>query len=237
MESIKHRWSCHANKELLWLDSDSESRWADNMKDTSNAELLTSYGWQHPGAFTYKFNSHGFRCEEFTQEPGILALGCSFTGGVGLPVDQIWCSIVAKKTGLKLWNLGVGSGSMDSCFRLLDYYITKLNIKVVCLFEPNQHRFEIFMPDGSMHWAIPAEPNITIYQELWYKNDQNSIQNYRKNILAIKHLCEVARVKLVEKNAENTFDAFLGIKGFARDLWHPGLPQQEFIANVFLKEV
>ena len=52
-------------------------------------EYFRERGWDRPEAITYKFNSEGFRCEEFDDSPCLVALGCSFTFGNALPVDAV----------------------------------------------------------------------------------------------------------------------------------------------------
>ena len=243
METTIHRWTPHSNRQLFWCDMDHEDRWHTNMRTPDKFKILASNGWDKSDIITYKFNSHGFRCDEFSQEPGILTLGCSFTGGVGLPEDKIWPTLVANQLNLKLWNFGVGSASMDSCFRLLNHYISKLNVKIVFFLTPGKNRFELFLPDGNIKWAIPGQQNIDNYQKNWYQNDQNSLQNYQKNIMAIRYLCQKNSVKLVEKNS---FDHLLQVPGLtefaratdrARDLDHPGALSHKLCADIFLTEV
>ena len=144
MNSIQHRWLDYQNKQLYWCDMDDAQLWQANMNNSATRKLLEINGWDQPNTITYNFNSHGFRCTEFDQEPGIITLGCSFTGGVALPEDKIWPTLIAKQLNLKLWNLGVGGASMDSCFRLLNHYISKLNTQMVLFLTPPPNRFELF---------------------------------------------------------------------------------------------
>jgi hypothetical protein len=213
------------------------------MQNSSTRKILKLNGWDSPDVITYKFNSHGFRCDEFSDAPGILALGCSFTGGVALPEDKIWPSLVADQLNLKLWNLGVGGASMDSCFRLLNHYITKLNVCMVLFLTPGPDRFEMFMPNGNSIWILPGDTNVDNYQKTWYQNEQNSVQNFSRNLLAIRHLCYINDVKLVEKNH---YTDLLKVSGLdesvrstdrGRDLEHPGVLSHRLCADLFLNAV
>lgn len=238
METIQHRWLQHQGKQLYWCDLDNQERWQDNMKNPTAHELLKDRGWDQLNAITYNFNSHGFRCDEFSQEPGIITLGCSFTGGIALPVDRIWPTLVARRLNLKLWNLGVGSASMDSCFRLLNHYILKLNVRMVLILTPLPNRFEMFMPNDTIEWAVPNGSNFNNYQKAWYQNDKNSTYNYIKNSMAIKHLCYTNNIKLVEKSGLDDLIELPGTQGdLARDLQHPGAVRHSLCADLFLNAV
>ena len=83
-----------ANRTVKWLPWDTEERYIENLK--LNPQALENNGWINK-EFTYQFNSFAFRCEEFTNDPSILFLGCSHTVGVGLPIEHTWPTVVANK--------------------------------------------------------------------------------------------------------------------------------------------
>lgn len=244
MNTAQHFWSRHQGTQLQWCDLDSEERWHANMRNSEKRKLLELNGWDQLNAITYKFNSHGFRCQEFNLEPSMIALGCSFTGGVALPEDQIWPSLVASNLNLKLWNLGVGGASMDSCFRLLNHYISQLNVKLVCFLTPPMHRFELFLPTGDIEWAVPNHHNLSNYQKIWYQHDQNAIQNFNRNRLAIQHLCLIHNIKLIEKDSyshilkiPSMVDSGQDSVDRARDLEHPGAIGHKLCSEMFLNSL
>ena len=46
----------------------------------------------------YTVNKHGFRGDNFsTKDDAIMFLGCSFTFGIGVPDEDVWCRNVADK--------------------------------------------------------------------------------------------------------------------------------------------
>ena len=243
MNTIPHRWLSNQNKQLHWCDMDRLEEWHANMQNPSTRRVLEINGWDRPDNIVYKFNSHGFRCDEFSDAPGIIALGCSFTGGVALPEDKIWPSLVASRLNLKLWNLGVGAASMDTCFRLLNHYITKLNVCMVLLLTPSPDRFEIFDSDNNVEYIVPTSHSHNSYQKSWYKSEQNSVQNFSKNILAIRYLCHINNVKLVEKNHFTDLlkvprlDESVRSTDRGRDLEHPGVLSHALCADLFLNMV
>lgn len=132
----------HSNQTFYWHGTDSEERWLKNLNDAKNSEFFKMHGWDDSAAFTYSYNSHGFRCKEFDDNPCYLALGCSHTEGIGLPEELTWPSQLSTKLDYPVLNLGVGGASFDTVVRLLDYYIDKLNIKGIFILEPPAHRFE-----------------------------------------------------------------------------------------------
>ena len=75
---------------------------------------------------SYKTNSHGYRCPEWTPLPegkkNVVVLGCSHTFGEGLDEGQVWVDQLYKKLDqkrLRFWNLGQPGASPEKCVRIL----------------------------------------------------------------------------------------------------------------------
>lgn len=232
-----HYYSHHANKTLLWIDSDQEESWLANMSDPQRRAQLVKYGWDIPNAITYKFNSDGFRCNEFTDDQGVIALGCSFTAGVGLPVDHIWASLVAKRMGLRLWNLGIGGASMDTCYRLLYLWIERLQAQYVLLLTPPIQRFELHT-STTVHCFHP-QTIIHDIQKYWYAMPSNGLLNFDKNLMAIQHLCHRHGKTLIVKSHEKDLFGLQPRDHWppARDMLHVGTLEHQHLAEKFLKEI
>lgn len=192
----RHPWFSYKNQHLNWVNEDSHEAWQKNMQDPERKKVLEKYGWDDPNVISYKFNSAGFRCDEFNENPALVTLGCSFTGGLALPYDHIWPTVAAKKLGLQLCNLGVPGIGMDTCFRLLNFYINKLNTKIVCLLRPSQDRFEVVRHDGKIVYVHPMS-TFSVNEQIWYQHENNLQQNFIKNTMAIQYLCHVNQAKLV----------------------------------------
>ena len=236
--SNSHRYSHYAGQTLEWLDSDDYNWWRQNMRNDERRSVLEQNGWDKPGVITYTMNSHGFRTHEFGTETGYIALGCSFTAGIGLPNHQIWPTIVENTTGTRVWNLGIGGCAMDTCFRLLYNHITTLNIAAVLLLRPSPLRcethyndkIEVFMPNGH------SDPSLDTIKKYWYSDTQNQVVNAVKNTLAMQALCNERGIKLVVKDADiftHSTDKFPG----ARDLMHSGHTKQQNFAQLFIDEL
>ncbi len=237
----KHKYQSFANQTLQWLDLDSESLWETNMQDPQRRAHLVKYGFDQSQAVTYQMNSHGFRSAEFDSGSGFIALGCSFTCGIGLPATQIWPSLVGQAVGLTSWNLGIGGAGLDTCFRMLYTYIDMLSPKFVMLLTPDQHRFEIHdldQPRMIMHASNYNSADITTIKKFWFANEQNTLINHTKNLLAIQQLCASKQVKLIVKNL---YPDLLGTIAphepwpASRDLQHVGYPEHRHCADQFLQ--
>ncbi len=238
--SAKHRYQQYANQTLYWLDSDGRYEWEQHRKDQDKHAQLTKYGFDHEHAIVYRMNSHGFRCDEFSQEPGFIALGCSFTCGIGLPVEQTWPWQVGSALGLRAWNLGIGSASLDTCFRMLVNYLDQLQPKFVMLLIPHAYRFEIHAADGPF-WFMPGvvvnDKSLQTVQKVWYANDQNSHINQIKNLWAMQHLCSERGIRLITQDIPTEPQDVTDRWPTARDLLHNGNSTQTLWANNFLKKL
>ena len=77
-----------ANTEQEFLPTDTRAHFEKLCETQEYREYFRAHGWLEPGAITYKINSQGFRCDEFAADTNcIVALGCSFTMGIGLPIE------------------------------------------------------------------------------------------------------------------------------------------------------
>lgn len=228
---IGHQYSHLANQILDWLPMDDKERYDSNIKN--NYHLLTKYKWVDR-FFTYKFNSFGFRCEEFQQIDNILFLGCSFTCGIGLPYEETWAYIVAKNLNLNNCNLGLGGTSLNTAFRLGHIYIPALKPKIVVLLEPDKYRLEILHNSG-YYDLLPSNTGylgMDDFYKIWISNDTNSDMNRLKNVLALEHVCKINNVKFrcFHIDEMKDFDK-------ARDLGHLGIRSNEYFANYVLSKL
>lgn len=238
----------NSNESLDWFPTDSEESFNRMMQEPEHREYFAKMGWDQPGSITYKFNSQGFRCEEFSDGPYLLALGCSYTIGIGLPVESTWPEILAKKMGVKCANLGWGGYSADSCYRLAEYWIPKLNPVYVCMLAPPRNRIElsldptlnnssnllveVFMPQSMS--AIFNENDV--YLNHWFLNEDNGRINSRKNARAIKSICNELGIKSSVKHCEDYMTRSREEIGYARDYLHGGPIIHNILAEEFYNE-
>jgi hypothetical protein len=234
-----HFYTQFANQELQWTPGDSWEKFRDNV--SKNYSKVEEHGWL-TRTFTYKHNSHGFRCEEFDDSPSIVTLGCSHAYGTGLPLETTWSQILAKKLDLTCFNLGVPASANDTMFRLASIYLEKIKPKLVVLWDIDPARFEVILDDRSYtflpnknHTFSPKDSNYTemtkvhSWYNLWIAHDDNPELNKRKNIAGIQTICTQLGIKFWCKQ-HNPGD-ILSMPGLARDLMHPGIETNANIAN------
>lgn len=231
----------HASQELSWLISDGRDLFEFNLKN--RYDDLKRFGWLDK-KITYKFNSMGFRCEEFTDQPSAMFLGCSMTVGIGLPVEETWPSIVSKSLNLQCANLGIGGSSPDTAFRMCLGYIDKIKPKVVVYNQPPPGRLEIINSEQE-----PSAVNLIVkdlpvdylddYLKKYIIDISNFNVNYLKNYFAIKLLCEERNIKFVSFG--NFKKRGIGMPwnpdDLARDLIHPGTRQNRDFASYVLTHI
>jgi hypothetical protein len=168
--------------------------------------------------FFYKFNSLGFRSNEFdnTEDIKILYAGCSVTEGTGLPVNHIWGSFlndqISKETNksIKFFSVARGGISIDTIVRYTYIAIEHTGFKpdFVYLMLPSVLRRElIFTEYGSVYtdsfipgWP-PLDPGKSSKTAAAYVH-LDALINYRqsyndcfRNLLFMKHYLMSKNIK------------------------------------------
>jgi hypothetical protein len=241
-----HYGQYHANQHLDWLPTDTKENYEKLIQDSEHRQYFAKLGWDQPGAITYKINSHGFRSDEFDGGPYLVALGCSYTVGIGLPVEATWPYLVGQALGLKVANLAWGGYSIDTCFRLAEYWIPELKPDLVIMLAPPRHRVElmldqtqfdinkmpveIFMPESqSSHFRKDDW-----YLKHWFLAEENARINQTKNSLAIQQLCADLDIPCQVHKAENHMWWSREEIGYARDYMHGGPKIHTIIAEIII---
>lgn len=237
-----------ADQHLDWLPTDTEESFHRLMQDPEHRQYFAEQGWDKPGAITYKMNSYGFRCEEFTGGPYLLALGCSFTLGTGLPIQDTWSSLVGQALGLKVANISWGGNSADTCFRMAEYWVPELKPDLVIMLTPPVHRFELLLEFESIKHLqplpvetfMPTGPSELFkddnYIKHWFLNNENSRLNKLKNELAVKQICVENNVPCMIFDAIEAFGKPREELGYARDHMHAGSIGHRMLAERMINE-
>ena len=233
-----------SNTRSEWLPTDSPERFARLVEDPAHREYFAQHGWLEPGAITYNINSNGFRCDEFnTATDSIVALGCSYTVGIGLPLKDIWPTLVGNALGLTVYNLAWGGNSADTCFRLAEYWVPRLNPKLVVMLTPPPARLELIALGTSnpVEVFLPSEENghsydIGDYVKQWFVNDENSRLNNLKNKLAVRQLCGDLDIACLTYDAFDYMSQNREVLGYARDHMHAGVPGHRRLADKILRD-
>lgn len=245
-----HFGKISANTVFDWMPSDSEESYQRMIQDPAHQAYFAEQGWDKPGGITYRINNEGFRGDNFDYtSPGMIALGCSFTFGIGLPEKDIWPTLVGQSLGLKVANLSWGGIAADSCFRLAAYWVPRLRPKIVVMLTPPPDRFEVFLdPD----WATKSNRAIALdvlmpqsqskefeqdsFFRHWWLNNENSKINRLKNQLALKQVCQEYDIPCMIYCCFDAFGRTREEVGYARDYMHAGPPGHKILANRILND-
>jgi hypothetical protein len=190
---------------------------------------------------TYDFSNEGFRTYDFDSLMGKeidVALGCSHTMGVGLPIDWIWPSLVEKNRPYPMLNLGLGAGTSDTVARILTNITGLFQINTVFIFWPNFRRFEIYK-DERADFIIPNHSEL---YHIWNMNPDISLQRFHKNKLIVELLHDrvesivgpvYSDVKSEVKKQLTGYD----ILDHARDGMHFGPETHKLVAKLLLEKL
>jgi hypothetical protein len=193
-----------------------------NIKDAIKSKIIQAMGFDKPGCITYTYNSRGFRDREFDNTPSGIALGCSFTEGVGIPSENTWPAQLSNLLKTNIWNLGVGGGSLDTAYNLLEHYLDKLNMQFVVLCVPWMNRFEFFRGEEPIRLLGHHLVNYQLYDSFtkeWFATEKNSLINRRKNVLAMQQMCNQRSIPFYHLYSDIDFK-FIDT---ARDCAHAGV--------------
>jgi hypothetical protein len=218
-----------ANQTLKWLPTDTENTFQQLIQNEEYCEYFRKKGWLEPDAITYRINSNGFRSEEFDPNAdSMVALGCSYTIGIGLPEQATWSYLVSQALGLKNYNLAWGGTSADTCFMLADYWLPVLRPKLVVMAAPPKHRFDL-ISEKINHCYDTYLPASEIggadqdgFVKTWFLNDRNADLNNARNRLAIEGLCSRLKIRCLTYNAHDWFAKSREEVEYARDRMHAG---------------
>lgn len=238
-----------AGQTLAWMAPDTQENYERLCEEPHHRQYFASHGWDQPGAITYKFNSYGFRCEEFSGGPYLLALGCSYTMGYGLPLHETWPYKLGQSLGLKTANLAWGGYSADTCFRLAEYWIDRLRPQLVVMLSPPIDRFELHVdPKCNFSQHKPVEVIMTNTESYLFRpwesflrhyfvNDTNSTINQTKNALALRQLCADMHTNCVVLHSQHFMQFSREEIGYARDYLHGGPRAHDRIQAAVLEQI
>jgi hypothetical protein len=232
---IRQAYPIQAGQTVKWLSSDNKEHYEKNVKKSKH--LLEKHKWLGK-EIDYRINKYGFRCEEFTDDPSILWLGCSYTSGIGVQEENTFAHIVSRKLNLKNFNLSQAAGSNDTCFRIGSFWIPILKPKIVVLVKPDEVRFELINTYGDPE-ASP-ERELSRY---WVMQKLNRDIQLDRNISGLKYYCQTVNAKFYEVCGRDVFvhrdrnGTPLHITDYARDLGHPGIILHQIAATRLYNQI
>ncbi len=232
-----------AGHTLEWMPTDTKERFEDLINRSPHREYFQSKGWDQPGAITYKINQYGFRCREFELgSKSLVALGCSYTQGIGLPVETLWPELVGKALSLDVYNLAWGGTSADTCFMLARYWLPVLRPQLVVMAAPPVDRIDVVRGSGPplvqtiMGNTTEGEFGNDPYLKHWFANDRNAELNNIKNKLAVQALCNNLGIACLTYDAHEYFARSREEVEYARDHMHAGPRGHKMFAERILDD-
>jgi len=194
--------------------------------------------------FDYFLNEFGMRTQHSMNEDrnSICFIGCSMTFGVGMPKENTWTHLLAKKLGLNDINMGNPGGSLDSMYRLYSYWLPELKSKItVCVIPPRPRKERIEQDrNGRLHiyklsnWNVQNETNehkkAAMLQSF---NEHEMFVNERRNLNAIKTVAREndSTLVIVDQKELNYHKLVTLNDDYARDGIHPGYTWHNATAN------
>lgn len=190
IESVFHN---DFNYHGMYYNNDHPDNWGHRTETTPISDT----------GFEYRFNSRGYRCDEFDQSADmpILFLGCSNTLGLGLPLENVWahvlCNHIREKTKAKIpyWNLSKNGSSIDLQFLLLEKYIDQLQPKFIFFLLPPIYRRMFYYKNWFFARRFTEEPDFLNFPDpvrnltAYHVDESAALYESHKQLLLINGLC------------------------------------------------
>ena len=96
-----------SNQTHYWSPGDTKENWIKNRKRFGES-------WRYYNdPITYKFNELGYRSQMYSKDPFFVALGCSYTMGVGIHEEDRYGDLLSTELNMPYMNFGIGGGSQN----------------------------------------------------------------------------------------------------------------------------
>jgi hypothetical protein len=237
---MKNYWSLGSTLDLGTYPRGQELQFSlsdlDNEQHFKNIQGTRHQGnpeW-HADSFTYKYNSYGFRSQEFNSneiKSKILTLGCSHTVGVGIPQQNNWPEQFGREyfPDHTVWNAGLGGAGADTIARLAVNMIPIVKPAIVAILWPSLYRFETYENNPVFNGAWTMERDNLQYE------DNTAYNNQTKNKTILQLLQQVYQFKLLSIDwddvVQKVYTTVAWTKG--RDGQHFGIEWHQQIAYDF----
>lgn len=230
-----------AGQSLEWMPTDSKEKYDENLRDPVFVAIADEKGWTKNTPITYAINSQGFRGKDFdSSAKNIVALGDSFTIGVGLRENETWPYILGEKLALPVHNIAWGGWSCDTLFRMSRYWIPELCPDLVVMLAPSSVRLELLTSDTE-ELTVTSHDDISNnnYLKHWFANDSNSELNRIKNIMAIEMICKKLNIRFMcyLQDTEMTGRLATDPTNVARDNMHCGTKTHSMFVEKILRDL
>lgn len=203
--------------ELNFFLNDSEQNLKENKKNLGEK-------WRYFNLkFKYKLNKHYFRMNtqvnQINFEDYIIFFGCSFTFGLGLPLEDTYAYLVSKELDKDYINAGVCGSSVDYVFLNCLQFLTNVNKlpKLVIINWPPKERTFYWDKNNVLFFGPRFTPTNNKILQQSYLNFSTLTEHLNQRILNYKNILTSLCSKLNVKYCDFTWcDDINGIdKNFA----------------------
>lgn len=203
-------------------------------------------------SFSYDLNEEYFRCDDFeylknSPNPKLVVFGCSFTFGIGLPEEEIWPTVLAKKLSeqcgetVEIVNLSIPGGSHRH-IDILSNYIDMFDPTYLCVLMPPEHRGIVIDDNGHLRSSYIHDDTNDPFSKLFV--------NYAvatPDTCMVESIIMEKKMKLIGRLMNAQTEVMRASKWlkyehcgdtrvpYARDCGHPGRKWQALVADNFFK--
>lgn len=211
------------------------------------------------GDVTYRFNSRGYRCADFdtVADIRILAIGCSYVFGLGVPQAATFPELFAEKLRASVapktvvvWNLGLCGASNDYINRMLYFAVPWLEPHITLInFTHFSRREYITVQDRYINYLPQYTPSDDVFVDVFRHFDAltsppDDQLNFFRNYKAVESLLAERRwiysypgsqdVGPVAGHLDQSrFAGVLQTIDRARDHLHPGPESHRRMAELY----
>jgi hypothetical protein len=145
---------------------------------------------------------------------------------------------VGQALNLPVANLAWMGHSADSCFRLAEYWLPRLNAQHVVMLTPFADRVEVLTESGAITYMpsnMPIDAADTFLTH-WVLNNNNGRLNSIKNKLAVKQLCQDQNISYQIYDALEFMADSREKLEYARDHMHAGPRGHRILAERIIND-
>lgn len=190
--------------------------WSESGMDSRQLCLDQKHFDSYPYAIEYRYNSRGFRDDEWPSsmeelKKCIWCFGDSFTVGVGSPLSHTWVNILQNKSVLRCINISMDGASND--------WIARKVVKVLEEIQPK---------NIVIHWSFLNRgesldnSNIDEHRKIFDTNvfEKEQFDNFKKNLAVVEQYNKKANIihslipqssEIIEMSVEEIWNQIKGI--------------------------
>jgi len=213
----------------------------------------------------YKLDDAGFRIFDNSKEESIASLGCSYTYGMGVHLEQTWTYKLSRLLNKPAWNFGIPGASQDLNYETLLRYLPEKNISDLFWLIPESSRDNLIVYNKKAGEYIRVRiasncedrklNHIKNYTAQDYFKDcrisnTKLFTDTQKNIDAVENICRRYNIRLhkvlnplsisqsISDKLLDNDNNFFKVQNYeiSYDMTHLGVPFHDTVADYFYKK-